>query len=194
MSMSMLQKSIRPTGPLGSKIERIRADRIAAGLLKPDECDHPPILLISQNGGRLVEERAALEPRKPVKRRLPVDVTEQKKIEDGEVYPTINLIRSIVCEHYQLELSELLARQRVPRICRPRQIAMYLCQKLTLCSLPRIGWKFGGRDHTTVLHACRAIEKLCADDPEIDAVVKQLRSKILRAVHGDEVTTEFCGA
>jgi hypothetical protein len=194
MSMSMLQKSIRPTGPLGSKIERIRADRIAAGLLKPDECERRPILLISKNGGRLMEERAAPEQRKQVKRRLTVNIPEQTRIEDGEIYPTINLIRSIVCEHYQLELSELLARQRVPRICRPRQIAMYLCQKLTLSSLPKIGWKFGGRDHTTVLHACRAIEKLCADDAEVDTVVKQLRSKILRAVHGDEVTTEFWGA
>jgi hypothetical protein len=191
--MSLFQASIRKTGPLGAKIAEIRKQRIAAGLLKPDECEHPPILLISQNGGRLVEECATPEPRKPVKRRLPVDVTEQKKIADDEEYPTIKLIRSIVCEHYGLELSELLSRQRFPRVCRPRQIAMYLCQKLTLNSLPKIGWRFDGRDHTTVLHACRAIEKLCADDPEIDAVVKQLRSKIVRAVHGDDVTTEFRG-
>lgn len=191
--MSMLAAAIRKTGPLGAKINRIRAERIAAGLLKDDE-PKPVVVLISQNGRRLVEECATPEPKKPAKRRLIVDVAEQKKIEDGEVYPTINLIRSIVCDHYQLELSELLARQRVPRICRPRQIAMYLCQKLTLNSLPKIGWKFGGRDHTTVLHACRAIEKLCADDAEMDAVVKQLRGKILRAVHGDEITTEFWGA
>ena len=193
MAISMLQASIRKTGPLGAKINRIRAERIAAGLLKDDE-PKPVVVLISQNGRRLVEECATTEPQKPVKRRPICDATEQKKIEDGEVYPTINLIRSIVCDHYQLELSELLARQRVPRICRPRQIAMYLCQKLTLNSLPKIGWKFGGRDHTTVLHACRAIEKLCADDAEVDTVVKQLRRKILRAVHGDEITTEFWGA
>lgn len=70
-----------------------------------------------------------------------------------------NIIKT-VAEYYNLKISELLSKRRNRSIARPRQIAMALCKKITNHSLPEIGKAFGGRDHTTVLHACRQIKLL----------------------------------
>ncbi|HLS05403.1 MAG TPA: chromosomal replication initiator protein DnaA [Wenzhouxiangella sp.] len=77
---------------------------------------------------------------------------------------TMENIQKTVAEYYQLRVSELLSRRRSRSIARPRQMAMYLTKQLTEHSLPEIGDAFGGRDHTTVLHACRKIESLCESD------------------------------
>ncbi|MBC7507000.1 MAG: chromosomal replication initiator protein DnaA [Sandarakinorhabdus sp.] len=87
---------------------------------------------------------------------------------------TIDEIQRKVAEHYHLKLSDLLSARRAREVARPRQVAMYLAKKLTPRSLPEIGRRFGGRDHTTVMHAVKRIEELRASDREIDADVVRL--------------------
>ncbi len=77
---------------------------------------------------------------------------------------TIENIQKVVADFYQLRVADLLSRRRSRSIARPRQMAMSLAKELTEHSLPEIGNAFGGRDHTTVLHACRKIESLCDSD------------------------------
>lgn len=80
---------------------------------------------------------------------------------------SVDHIQKVVCDFYKLRLQDLLSTQRVQSISRPRQIAMYLCKKLTQLSLPAIGKQFGGRDHTTVLHAQRTITNLSRTDATV---------------------------
>lgn len=80
---------------------------------------------------------------------------------------SIDNIQRTVAEYYRLSLSELLSSKRSRTIARPRQIAMSLAKELTGESLPEIGKHFGGRDHTTVLHACRKIAELRQEDPRV---------------------------
>ena len=89
---------------------------------------------------------------------------------------TIANIQKTVCEYYKMRISELLSKRRTRSIARPRQMAMALAKELTQHSLPEIGDAFGGRDHTTVLHACRKIAELC----ETDGRLREDRAKLLR--------------
>jgi chromosomal replication initiator protein len=91
---------------------------------------------------------------------------------------TIENIQKTVCEYYKIRLSELLSKRRPRSIARPRQMAMALAKELTQHSLPEIGDAFGGRDHTTVLHACRKIDELC----ETDGRLREDKVKILRSL------------
>jgi len=77
---------------------------------------------------------------------------------------TIDEIQKRVAEHYNVRLADMHSARRSREVARPRQIAMYLCKQLTPRSLPEIGKKFGGRDHTTVIHAIRKIDELCIAD------------------------------
>ena len=81
---------------------------------------------------------------------------------------TLPNIQKTVADHYKLKVTDLLSKRRTRSIARPRQVAMALSKELTDHSLPEIGHAFGGRDHTTVLHACRRIKALRAEDPRID--------------------------
>ena len=87
---------------------------------------------------------------------------------------TIDEIQRRVCDHYRIRQSEMGSARRAREVARPRQIAMYLAKQLTQRSLPEIGRRFGGRDHTTVIHAVRRIEELRAADAELDADVRLL--------------------
>ena len=87
---------------------------------------------------------------------------------------TIDEIQKRVSEHFKIRLNEMVSARRAREVARPRQIAMYLAKQLTPRSLPEIGRRFGGRDHTTVIHAVRQIEKLRSADSEIDADVMTL--------------------
>ena len=89
---------------------------------------------------------------------------------------TIENIQKEVAEFYKLRVSDLLSRRRTRTIARPRQMAMALSKELTEHSLPEIGEAFGGRDHTTVLHACRKIDELC----ETDGRIREDRAKLVR--------------
>jgi chromosomal replication initiator protein len=91
---------------------------------------------------------------------------------------SIEDIQRKVAEHYRLKLSDILCARRAREVARPRQIAMYLAKKLTPRSLPEIGRRFGGRDHTTVMHAVKRIEQLRAADRELDADVVLLTRQL----------------
>lgn len=80
---------------------------------------------------------------------------------------TIDEIQRKVAEHYNLKLTDMHSARRARNVARPRQVAMYLAKHLTSRSLPEIGRKFGGRDHTTVMHAVRKVDELIADDAQI---------------------------
>lgn len=92
---------------------------------------------------------------------------------------TLDVIQKTVADYYKLKLSELLSPKRTRNIARPRQIAMYLSKELTPASLPAIGDGFGGRDHTTVLHACRTIADLRLADQQLNHDIHVL-TQVLR--------------
>jgi len=103
----------------------------------------------------------------------------------GRLYPyqassarrtrSVDEIQAAACEHFGLSCDELLSPSRTSRIAWPRQIAMYLARELTGESLPAIGRRFGGRDHTTVLHAWRRTKKRITEDPAAREAVEKLR-------------------
>ncbi len=88
---------------------------------------------------------------------------------------TIDEIQKKVAEHYNIRVADMHSARRARAVARPRQVAMYLAKQLTPRSLPEIGRKFGGRDHTTVIHAVRKIEELSAYDPSFKEDVELLR-------------------
>lgn len=88
---------------------------------------------------------------------------------------TIDEIQRKVAEHYNIRLADMHSARRARTIARPRQVAMYLAKTLTARSLPEIGRKFGGRDHTTVMHAVRKIDELINDDAQISQDVDIIR-------------------
>ncbi len=87
---------------------------------------------------------------------------------------TIDEIQRKVSDHYRIRQAEMSSARRAREVARPRQVAMYLAKQLTPRSLPEIGRRFGGRDHTTVIHAVKQIEKLRQTDAELDADVRLL--------------------
>jgi chromosomal replication initiator protein len=84
-------------------------------------------------------------------------------------------IQKLVASRYNVSRSDILSERRTAAVVRPRQIAMYLSKVLTLRSLPEIGRRFGGRDHTTVLHAVRKIEKQLDGDTSLSDEVELLK-------------------
>src|SRR3546814_15874260 len=86
-------------------------------------------------------------------------------------------IQRAVCAHYRLDKSEMASKRRVRAIARPRQVAMYLAKELTPRSYPEIGRRFGGRDHSTVIHAVRTVEALRVADGELHAEIAALRPR-----------------
>ncbi|WP_425098184.1 chromosomal replication initiator protein DnaA [Tropicibacter sp. S64] len=88
---------------------------------------------------------------------------------------SIDEIQRKVADHYNIRLSDIVGPKRVRTFARPRQVAMYLCKQLTSRSLPEIGRRFGGRDHTTVMHGVRRIEELRQQDGQIDEDIEMLR-------------------
>ena len=87
---------------------------------------------------------------------------------------TIDNIQKTVAEYYKIKVSDLLSKRRNRSVTRPRQIAMALAKELTNHSLPEIGDAFGGRDHTTVIHACRVVEELKKSHTTIAQDIQQL--------------------
>lgn len=88
---------------------------------------------------------------------------------------TIEDIQKRVAEHYNIRLADMHSPRRARSVARPRQVAMYLAKQLTTRSLPEIGRKFGGRDHTTVMHAVRKIDELRAADPGLSEDIDLLK-------------------
>jgi chromosomal replication initiator protein len=92
---------------------------------------------------------------------------------------TVDQIQKTVAEHYNLKQADLISERRARAVARPRQVAMWLAKQVTVRSLPDIGRRFGGRDHTTVLHAVRRIDQLKNEDPtiarDVDVLLRKLR-------------------
>ena len=93
---------------------------------------------------------------------------------------TIEEIQRRVAEHYGIRIADMHSSRRARAVARPRQVAMYLAKQLTPRSLPEIGRKFGGRDHTTVMYAIRKIEDLRTTEPLLSDDIETLR----RLLHG----------
>ena len=113
-----------------------------------------------------------------VGREINIDLTQEclaDVLRASERKVSIEEIQRRVAEHYNIRLSEMVGPKRVRTFARPRQVAMYLCKQLTSRSLPEIGRKFGGRDHTTVMHGVRRIEELKIQDGQIAEDLEILR-------------------
>lgn len=93
---------------------------------------------------------------------------------------TVDKIQRAVCEEFGVTLNDMVSKRRARAIARPRQVAMYLSKKLTKRSLPDIGRRFGGRDHTTVMHAVKRIKELRADDPTFNSRVEAAEAALKR--------------
>ena len=92
---------------------------------------------------------------------------------------TIEKITGHICGFYNVSLNDLIGKKRLKNINMPRQIAMYLCRKMTDESFLKIGMFFGGRNHTTVIHACEKIEKMREEDKSFDKLMQQHEGKII---------------
>jgi len=93
---------------------------------------------------------------------------------------TVDKIQRATCEEFGITLNDMASKRRARNIARPRQVAMYLSKKLTKRSLPDIGRRFGGRDHTTVMHAVKRIDSLRADDPAFNAQIEAVEDALKR--------------
>lgn len=92
--------------------------------------------------------------------------------------PTVERVQDATCELFGLTREELLSDTRSQRITWPRQVAMYLARELTGRSLPAIAAAFGGRNHTTVMHACKRTAERVAADPDVSETVRTLSERI----------------
>ncbi len=101
-------------------------------------------------------------------------------IGDGPREASVAAVQQMVAERFGISTRELTGKSRTKGIVMPRQVAIYLCRKLTSRPLQAIGAEFGGRDHSTVLHACGKIEKAIADDPSLARVVEEITERIQR--------------
>ena len=91
---------------------------------------------------------------------------------------TIDKIIDYVCKIYNMQYDDIIGKKRPKNIAMARQVAMYLCRKITDASLPKIGQAFGGRDHTTVIHAYEKIEKMRKEDKSFENQLQQYEEKI----------------
>ena len=100
--------------------------------------------------------------------------------EEGRYSITIETIQKKVAEHFDLRLADMASTRRPENIAFPRQVAMYLARQLTESSLNTIGEAFGGRDHGTVLHACRLVKDRMTIDSHVRQVVSYLEKQLMR--------------
>lgn len=89
-------------------------------------------------------------------------------------------IQQVVSTYYRLRVEDLKSKKRTKAVAFPRQIAMYLCREMTDHSLPKIGEEFGGRDHTTVMHAHEKIRRILEQDPQLQTAIQELKKRITR--------------
>lgn len=103
---------------------------------------------------------------------------EMRIISTAHLGPKMLEIQRAVSQQFGTELTEMRSAHRGRVVARPRQVAMYLCQKLTDRSTAEIGRAFGNRDHATVIHAIKRVEQLMADDPDFKAQVLRARQAV----------------
>jgi chromosomal replication initiator protein len=100
--------------------------------------------------------------------------------EEGRYSVSIDLIQKKVAEHFDIRLADMTSKRRPENIAFPRQIAMFLSRQMTESSLSAIGEAFGGRDHGTVLHACRLVKDRMEVDANVRQVVSYLEKQLMR--------------
>ncbi|MEM9046260.1 MAG: helix-turn-helix domain-containing protein, partial [Pseudomonadota bacterium] len=116
-----------------------------------------------------------------INRKIDLEVTQEclaDLLRTVERKVTIEEIKRVVSNHFNLRMSDLTSARRSRMVARPRQVAMYLCKMLTQKSLPEIGRGFGNRDHTTVIHAVKVIEKLKESDSQMAEDLEVLRRSL----------------
>jgi chromosomal replication initiator protein len=92
---------------------------------------------------------------------------------------TVEMIQKFVAEFFSIKTSDLKSDKRLKNLVIPRQIAIYLCRELTKSSYPEIGEKFGGKDHSTIIHSFKKISKLMDSDSEMKSTVENIRRGLL---------------
>ena len=114
----------------------------------------------------------------------PMDVATAERLlhdvlmEQAQTILTIETIQKRVADHFQIRHSDMTSKRRPNNIAIPRQIAMYLSRVLTKHSLQEIGDNFGGRDHGTVIHACKAVDNMCEQDASTRSSVEFLKNQL----------------
>ena len=91
---------------------------------------------------------------------------------------SIEGIQQAVANYYNITVSDLKGKKKSANIAYPRQVGMYLCRMLTEETFPRIGLEFGGRDHSTVIHACDKIERDLKANPNLENTLKEIKNKV----------------
>jgi chromosomal replication initiator protein len=114
---------------------------------------------------------------KPITKEMAKNIL-QDLIEEDEKPITTDSVQKIVCEHFALKVADMKAKKRTKEIALPRQIAMYLSKQLTALSLSDVGKNFGGKDHATVIYACKQIEEKRAKDEAFNRMIETLLRKI----------------
>ena len=94
---------------------------------------------------------------------------------------TVEAVQKVVAQFFSVRIADLKGQRRHKGIARPRMIAMYLCRELTGASFPEIGLRFGGKDHSTVINACKRMASIQEEDPELRATITQLRAQLVGA-------------
>jgi chromosomal replication initiator protein len=132
-------------------------------------------------GGRQLEGAISqLETLNKVSRH-PLDlknVASHFRVQVDATRPTVSRIAKQVSGYFRIEPRLLQSRRRYHNILLPRQISMYLAREMTVLSLEQIGAYFGGRDHTTVLHACRKVAQAMKKDPVLSGAVRQIHAEL----------------
>jgi len=115
------------------------------------------------------------------KARITVELTKEvlrHTLKGADKDVTVENIQKTICEFFNIRIGDLKAKRRTQNIALPRQVAMYLCRKHTETSFPAIGDKFGGRDHSTVIHASKTIERRIKEDPHMQNTIEKLERSL----------------
>ena len=102
----------------------------------------------------------------------------QNLVTDKEKEVTIETVQKNVSKYFSVSVTDMISKKRTKLVSFPRQVGMFLCRKLAGASYPMIGMRFGGKDHTTVLHACNVIEKRSKKDEELRAIINRIEIMI----------------
>jgi chromosomal replication initiator protein len=122
--------------------------------------------------GNLTGERITLE-----SAREALADTNGELLESQDI--SLEAVIDAVCRHFGIRVSEIKSKKRSSSILKPRQAAMYLARKVTQASLPEIGKIFGGKDHTTVMHAVRVVEKMIEKDEKLKGAIEAIEREVL---------------
>jgi len=102
----------------------------------------------------------------------------RRTLKGAEREVTVENIQKTICDFFNIKIGDLKAKRRTQNIALPRQVAMYLCRKHTGTSFPAIGDKFGGRDHSTVIHASKTIERRIKEDSHMQNTIEKLERSL----------------